>query len=160
MALKTYDPDLVIVTFRPYATIPALAALQIGTITAEAFAEGSMVTVNRSAKLWSSTSGTDGETVHSKSPDKSGVVALTLMGSSVTNDLFSALVIADELTNIGVGVLTVADKSGSSIFASAQARLDGYADYAAGSDPGTREWSFLVANLAPFIGGNTLDASS
>ena len=82
MAFKQYDPTKVSVI--------------IGTITARAFADGVMVTVEYTNDKRSKHIGTDGQGRHIKMMDMSGTVTLRLADYSPTHDLINVLDKADQ----------------------------------------------------------------
>jgi len=138
MSLKTYDPGLVIVTFKG--------------IILGGFMSGTFVKAERSEDAYKLSAGSQGEVVRVRSRRRDGTVTVTLQGSSPTNDLLVAIAIADEAANSGVGALSVTDLNGGTLIASGAAWIRKLPDYEAGDDLSGREWVIdcdqLVMNLA------------
>lgn len=138
--LRTVDPAKHITTF--------------GGIPLSGFADGTVLTAERSADSFSKVSGTDGVTSRAKSNDKSGSVTLVLAQTSPSNDILSAFQIADEKTGAGVLPLISKDLSGRTVLASANAWIRKPANATVGKDVENREWIIDCADLEMFIGGN------
>lgn len=95
--VKTYNPKEVILTVGPYII--------------SGYADGSFITVERNEDAWSLQIGTDGEGTRSKSNNRSGTVTTRLMQSSDSNQVLSALALADEQS--GAGIVPIFIKDGS-----------------------------------------------
>lgn len=155
--LTTYDPDSVIMTFRPFVVPPELATLGIGVITLEGFIDGTKIRVARSAPNFTQQDGSDGETVHIHRPNRSGTAIASLMMSSVTNDYLSILANADDaVPGAGLGELNIEDFSGRSKFSAAQARLAGFPEEVSFNtgDVAGSDWTFLCGVLLMNPAGN------
>lgn len=140
--VRTYDPKLIIVTF--------------GTIPVTAFAEGTFVTITRNGAIFEKSRGADGtvDRINKNAGDFS--VELTIKQTSLTNDLFSAVAIADQISNTGKAPLTVKDLNGATLFFAAQAWVatdpnDEYSD-----SLGSRTWMLDTGIAEKFTGGNVL----
>jgi len=140
MSVKTYDPGSVSIVF---AGIPF-----------EGFADGTFVTVGRDNPSFNSIVGSDGEGARAKSNDQSGTATVTLMQSSVTNDLLSEVVRQDELTGDGVHPLLIKDNSGASIYQAETAWLEKPADGEFAREITNREWVIKTDKLLVLTGGN------
>jgi len=140
MAVKTYDPKQVIII--------------IGGNTMTGFADGTFVIVARNEDGWSLQIGTDGEGTRSKSNNKSGTVTFTLMQSSDSNQILSALAALDELSNAGAVPIMVKDNSGESLYIAETAWIRKYADSEFAREAGPREWVLETDVLVPNIAGN------
>lgn len=136
---KTYDPNKIVISF---AGIPV-----------QGFADGTFVTVARNEQAFTVQVGSGGEDVRSKTNNKSGTATFTLIQSSVTNDLLSALAKVDELTNAGQGPLLIKDLSGTSLYAAEKAWIQKVSDSEYGREAGSREWVIETGNLEVFVGG-------
>lgn len=140
MAVKTYDPKSVNITF---AGIPV-----------EGFADGTFITVARDNPGWNKQIGSDGEGVRAKSNDRGGTMTVTLMQSSATNDAFSALALIDENSGNGVGPFLMRDASGRTICAAETAWIEKFADASFAREAETREWTIATDVLIMTVGGN------
>lgn len=137
---KTYNPKRVAVSFA--------GRLLTG------FADGTFITVSRNEDTFALAVGSDGEAARSASSNRSGRVTLTLMQTSASNDILSALAATDERTNQGTGALMVKDASGRTVVLAAEAWIVKPADAELGREIGNREWVFETGDLEIFNGGN------
>lgn len=140
MSVKTYDPAAVNIIF---AGIPI-----------DGFADGTFITVARDNPSYNLSIGSDGEGARAKSNDKSGTVTITLMQNSRTNDLLSALSIADELSGDGIGPFLMKDLSGRTLCAAETAWLEKPSDVEFAREITNREWVIKTDALDIFAGGN------
>jgi hypothetical protein len=140
MPVRTYDPKQVLVL--------------IGGAPMSGFADGSFVSVERTADTFSKVSGADGIVSRAKTNDRSGSLVLTLAQTSPMNDVLSGFAVADELTNLGVIPVLIKDNSGRSVLVSAfgWVRKPAKADF--GKEISNREWTLDLADLDMFDGGN------
>jgi hypothetical protein len=138
--LYTFDPKLMITVFKGHP------------ITG--FAEGSVLTIERTEDMFSEKVGVSGEVARSKSNNRSGTVKITLMQTSPDNDFLSTMAVLDEVGNAGVGELMIKDVLGTSLYMSSQAYLKKIASAEYGKEVNSREWNFFCADLNIFVGGN------
>lgn len=139
MALRTYDPKLVLVSF--------------GAVQITGFADGTFVTVERDEDAFTKLVGAGGDVVRSRNRNRSGSVTVTLIHGAPENDLLAAIAIEDELTSTGVRALMVKEANGTTLCSgqSAWIRKHATAEYA--KEAGSREWVFEVESLDMFVGG-------
>lgn len=140
MPVRTYDPKQVI--------------LAIGGVPMSGYADGTFIRVSRSTDSFSKVSGADGVVSRSKSNDFSGEVVVTLAQTSPSNDVLSAFLAADELTNKGVLPILCKDMSGRSIHFTGFAWIRKPADAEYGKDIANREWTLDCADLVMGTAGN------
>ena len=140
MSVKTYDPKEV--------------ALIVEGVQMSGFAEGSFITVSRNADAWSLQVGADGEGTRSKSNNKSGRIAFTLMQSSDSNVIMSALALRDEVTSSGAVPVLLKDNSGDSLYMCETAWVVKFPDATFETDATGREWVLETDVLVPYEGGN------
>jgi hypothetical protein len=140
MAVLTYDPSQVIIS--------------VGGIPMSGFADGTFVSIMRSEDAYSKINGADGVTSRAKSSDKSGEMTLTLAQTSPSNDVLSGIALADELTNGGVVPIIVKDASGRTNYFSGNGWIRKTPEAAFGKEVDNREWTFDLADLDVFAGGN------
>ena len=140
MSVKSYNAAEVSIIF---AGIPL-----------EGFADGTFVTAARNNDSFALTVGSDGEGARSKSNDKSGIVTLTLMQSSLSNDLLSAQALLDELSGDGIAPLLIKDLSGTTLVAAETAWIRKPSDVEFSKEITTREWIIETNALDIFVGGN------
>lgn len=98
----------------------------------------------------------DGEVTRSKTNDNRATVTVTLMSSSASNALLSALHTADKLAGNGAGVgpLLIKDNQGNTLFAAPACWIVKTPDFEFAQKAMPVEWQIRVANMVPFIGGN------
>lgn len=139
MALKTYDPKLVLVSF--------------GEVSLTGFADGTFVNVSRDEDAFTKLVGAGGDVVRSRNRNRSGSVTVTLIHGAPENDLLAAIAQADELTGTGVRALMVKEANGTTICAGQSAWIRKSADAEYAKEAGSREWTFDVESLDMFVGG-------
>lgn len=137
---KTYSPKKVVVSYK-------------GQILS-GFADGTFVKVERASASFAKTVGADGEVARTASADRSGKVTVTLLQSSISNDLLSQNLNTDELTNLNTGPLMIKDTSGTTLVLASEAWIMGQPAPELGKELGSREWVFETGNLEMFTGGN------
>ncbi len=98
----------------------------------------------------------DGEATRSKTNDNRADVTLTLMSSSSSNALLSALHVADKAAGNGAGVgpLLIKDNQGNTLYAAPSCWIVKFPDFDFAQKATPVEWTIRVASLIAFIGGN------
>lgn len=139
MSVKTYDPRGVVVI--------------VGVAPMSGFADGTFVTVSRKNDAFSSVCGADGETSRAKSNDKRGEMSLTLLQTSLSNDILSAIALADEKQNAGVVPILIKDLSGITTYFSGAGWIRKVPASEYGKEVANREWVFELADMDVFVGG-------
>jgi Protein of unknown function (DUF3277) len=139
--VQTYNPAKVVLTF-------------LGQIVT-GFAEGSFLKASRNKDTYTYTAGADGSGCRTLNPDKSGRVTITLMQSSISNDVLSAAQILDELTGSATGPLIVKDLNGSLVVSAGNAWIVKPADVDLAAEVGNREW-VIEAKEMTIAGGSIL----
>lgn len=117
------------------------------------YADGDFFSAKRTSDSQSLTVGAGGEGCFIKSADRSGEVTLTLLRSSRSNDILSALYKQQEILPVPQP-LFAKDGLGTSIVSGVEALIKKMPDLSFAKDMSTVEWVFLVAELETFIGGN------
>lgn len=140
MAVKTYDPKGV--------------SLIVGGHIVQGYADGSFVKVSRNEDMFSTKIGADGEPSRTKSNNKSGLLEITLLQSSASNDVLSGYALADELSNSGQVPVMVKDNNGTSIYVSEAGWIKKMPDAELGKELGERTWIIECGALDMFVGGN------
>lgn len=136
---KTYDPKSV--------------SLIIGGHIVSGYDDGTFVEVARNNDTFALVSGADGETTRAKSNDKSGTISITLLQTSLSNDVLSGFAQADELSNGGTFTVLLKDNNGNTLCSSAIAWVQKVADSAFGKEQNSRTWIIETGELQMFIGG-------
>lgn len=99
--------------------------------------------------------GTDGEVCRTRINDYTATVKVTLMQTSSSNDVLSAMHNIDRNSPFGggVGPLLLKDLLGTTHVAAPQAWIVKFADSAYGKSSGTREWTFQLGPCVVNVGG-------
>ena len=143
MPVHTFDPANVIVS--------------IGGTPISGLADGTFVMVSRDEDAFSKVSGADGEVSRAKSNNRSGSLTLTLLQTSMSNDILSAIAALDEISNTGVVPVFVkemgATKPLTTLFA-CEGWIKKMPDASYGKEIENREWVFDLATVNMFEGGN------
>lgn len=142
MSVKTYSPKAVSVI---------VAGMQI-----TGFAEDSFVSVERDSDAFTKTVGADGEVSRSASADLSGTITITLQSTSDSNEILSALSLADQVSLSGEFTVLIKDNSpgGTSLHTSPSAWIQKVATKEYGAEVGDVEWLLQCAQLVEFVGKN------
>ena len=143
MAVKTYDPREVIVTF--------------GGIPLTGFADGTFITVSRASERFTKAVGADGEVARSRNNDNTHEVTLTLIQTSPSNNYLSIIARVDKIMNMGVKALSITDLSGSTLFFWNEAWINNDPDVEFNKEIGDRAWVFNTGQVKEdFIGGSLI----
>ncbi len=141
MAVKTYDPKQVIVTF--------------GGVPISGFADGTFISVSPNNDRFTKAVGADGEVARSKSVDYSHEVTLTLLQTALSNAYLTGILTADQLTNEGKLPLSITDLSGTTLMLWPEAWIRVEPDVEFAKETGERAWVFDTGQPAVnVIGGN------
>ena len=135
---KTYDPKQVSVI--------------IGGYIVSGYADGTFVTLARNNDNWTRQGGADGEQTRAKSNDRSGLLTITLMQSSLSNGVLQGFAIADELGNSGTFSFLVKDNNGTEIAAAEIAWVQKPSDKSYAKENENREWIIETGELN-YLGG-------
>lgn len=139
---KTYDPKQIIVTF--------------GGIIAQGFADGTFLSVSFNEDQFALTVGADGEGARAKSNNNSARIELTLMQTSITNDLLSAVRRADASLpgRAGVLPLQIRDVLGTTLYEAMDCWIVKSPDVEFSKEISERTWILETDYLFDFVGGN------
>lgn len=142
MPAKVYNPKEVVIIFGP--------------IIVTGFADGTFLSVEFNEDAFTLQVGTDGEGTRSKSNNESGRATFTLMQSSDSNDLLSALHGVDKSTPSGDGIvpLLIKDLQGTSLHSAETAWIVKGPTNEYGREAGPREWVIETDNLVSVTGSN------
>lgn len=140
MAVKTYNSKKVQVSF--------LNQILTG------FADGEFINVTFNADQVSLVVGADSEGARAMSADNSGQVKITVLQTSMANDILSNALITDRQTNINFGQLFIKDGSGRTHVFAQEAWVKKFADVVLDKDVKAREWTLESADLQVMVAGN------
>lgn len=141
LLVRTFDPKKVIITF--------------GITVLTGYAEGTFVKISRSGDAFEKRKGSDGSVDRINKNAFDFKVSVTLMQTAPVNALLSALLAADQISNVGVLPLVVKDLNGVTLFTAAQAWIAKDPDTEFGDSLGNREWTFDTGAAAKLDGGNS-----
>jgi len=145
----TYAPSEVLIKL----TGPSFSA-DGGTHSVRGYADGTFITAERSTDMITHVSGADGEVGRVLSNDKSGVVTVTLLQTSLSNKAFSDAQFFDETTGTGAFALDVTDGFGGTIITGPSAWIMGPPSVGYSKGIETREWKIAVGHLGFIVTGN------
>lgn len=117
------------------------------------YADGDFLSATFNSDAVSLVVGADGESCFIDNADQSGEVTLTLLRSSASNDVLSALYQEQRITAVPKP-LWGKDASGRSILSGNKALIKKAPDLTFAKEMSNVDWVFLVADLKMFIGGN------
>lgn len=136
---RNYDPGRIVLVFN--------------NIQAQGYGPDTFVKAARNEDTFTEQVGANGDVVHVRNRNRTGKVTFTLQDASPTNDAFSALAQADELTGLAFGSLMIKDLNGTTLIQAANARIQKYPDAEYAADAGTNDWVIMCAELEMNIGG-------
>jgi len=125
--LRTYDPKLVALSFK--------GAIVTG------YTDGDFIAVTNDDGFESRT-GADGSEDRVNKNITGVNVDVTLMGSSITNDVFNVFYEIDKATNLGYGAFSIKDLNGTMLLTSGEAYITKKADKSLGNGVGSVTWTF------------------
>ncbi len=141
MGAKTYDSSQVIITFGPHILT--------------GYAEDTFIAVEEMGDGITSVVGANGEKARSMSQNRSLTITLTLMQTSISNDVLSAAAEFDRASH-GLGALPFAmtDLTGRSLIADPTTWIVKKPNSEFGASTSNREWTFETSNSAVYhVGG-------
>jgi hypothetical protein len=123
-------------------------------IPIEGFAEDDFIDIEFEGGGYQDQIGADGHVVRYKSCDQRATVTFTLMASSPSNRLLSAMYNADikSPNGLGVGPLLIRNTRGITVFAGTKAWIQQMPKSTFGQKIGNKEWKIRVAKLEAVIG--------
>lgn len=142
MTVKTYSPKKV-------------QLIVLGNIIS-GFAAGTFIVASREVDAFTKILGGDGEVARTQSANRSGEVTITLLQTSGSNDILSAIAVADELAGTGIGPIIIKDTGGSTVLFSGEGWIRKQPDVEFADEAGDREWIIDMASMDYFVGGNQL----
>lgn len=139
--MQTYDSRQVTVIFG--------AAILTG------YADGEFCTVTRDEENFTKYVGAYGDVTRARNANRGGRAKVRLASTSLSNDVLSAIVAADEVSGAGVLPFMVKDLRGTTLCLAKEAWIVKPADVAFDREVAEREWEFELGEVVMFIGGNT-----
>lgn len=142
MAVKTYDPERVVVTF--------------GSLTIKGFGPDTFVKATRLEDTFTTQTGCGGDVARSRNQNKTGEVELTLMATSDSNNALSAVAKLDEDSGTGIGPFMVKDLNSLTLCSGENAWVKKWPDMERAKESGVATWILSVEKLNMTIGGATV----
>ena len=114
---------------------------------ATGFANGTFIVVARNNDSFTLGTGADGEGARAQSNDRSGTIVITLLHTSLTNDVLAAALAADELTGNGVFPVLVKDLNGTMLAQAETMWVRKPADSSRGREVEETEWTLETNDM-------------
>ena len=128
-----YDPDTIVIT--------------VNGTPISGYADGTFVSVERDEDSWTTVVGSQGEVARARSRNLSGKITLTLMQTSASNALLEGLMIADDYSQQGQFVVSIADTNYKGICLSDSSWIVKPAILSYGRELEDREWTIQCARI-------------
>lgn len=141
MAVRTYDPKLVTVTFGP--------------IILEGYMDGTFVSMAQNGDNFEKSKGADGEIDRVNKNSNDWSITVTLKQTSPSNTQLSAQAAADKLANTGKFPLTITDLGGTSLFFAQDSWIGKEPDSEYSDTISSREWRFDTGPAQKIDGQNS-----
>lgn len=138
--VRTYDPKQIILT--------------VGGIPIGGYADGTFIGFEYDEDAFTKVTGADGITSRSKSNNYAGFMAVTLAQTSPSNDVLSAIALADRLSNTGVVPIIMKDIGGTTVLFSANGWVRKSSNVDEAKEISDREWTLDMADVDTLVGGN------
>lgn len=126
---------------------PEKCQIVLGAAPVTGFADGSFVTVEQDEDSWSLKAGADGEVARSKRVARTGTMTLTLLATSISNAILTAL---HEATD----PFPVLIKEGGTVIFAADGWVQKPAAFERGTDVSDTEWTIRLAHVDLSHAGN------
>jgi hypothetical protein len=125
-------------------------------VTMQGFSEDSMCSLEFDSESFSDVVGVDGEVSRSKNMDRRAKLTISLMQTSATNDLLSAIYTAQRLGANGsdVAAMRIEDLNGRLVIAGAESWIMDTPKPKYGKSASEYEWIIRIANCEAFFGGS------
>lgn len=135
---------------------PDQVDIVIGGFTLEGFADGSILEFEEDGDRFVIVKGADGLITRSKALAKVATLTVHLMNTSRSNDVLSALHVADVLANGGAGIVPglIRDKNGTTIYETFSCWVMGLPKDTMSDKAEDRPWKIQFVNYNAFLGGS------
>lgn len=132
---------------------PTRFKITVGAISVVEFAAGTFIKASYNNDLYSLEIGADGRGCRIRNADESGRFEITLLKSSPSNDLLSALAILDRQAGTGIVPVQVKDLNGTAVAACEHGWVVKPADIERGKELGEVTWILETEKLSLIQGG-------
>lgn len=136
---------------------PNEVSLMVAGVPVEGgFADGTFIEIIQMSPDFTSKVGVDGDVTRSKTNDRRATIRITLMQSSNSNQLLSAMSNIDrkKSNGAGVGPMLIKDNQGLSLYSAEHSWISKPPDVTFDKEAGPRVWECEVATLERLDGGN------
>lgn len=140
MSLYTYDPKKILCI--------------VGVAPMQGFAEDTAIELELDDDVYATKAGIDGDVSRARVHGLIQTAKITLMQTSPSNDVLSAIHALDLASNAGVVPFMLKDVLGTTLIFSGYCWIRKPAPVAFGKEVGNRVWTLTIANVTQFIGGN------
>lgn len=134
---------------------PSQCLLSFDGVPISGYADGTFIEVEANDDSFTLQIGSDGEATRSRSQNRSGVLTLTLMQGSASNDFLSGMLLSDRINGDGVGALQMADNLGTTLVLAQNAWVKRSPNVRRSKESDTVEWVFESDRMDVFVGGQT-----
>lgn len=111
------------------------------------------IKISRDEKTWQYKTSTDGKRIRIKNLNRQGTFEVVVQQDSHANDILSALVGVDDLTNAGEVPCALLDGNGTTVAAATNACVEAPAEVTYDKEDQDRTWTIKCADLRVFVGG-------
>lgn len=139
MAVKTYDPDNVSVTF--------------GGVPIRGYSPDSVITFEFDNDMFTKQVGCTGEVARSRSNDQTGTATISLMSTSTSNNTFNIYYQLDVNSNAGVAPLIVVDKNSGETLNAVDAWIQKPPPMSKANEVGNKEWVLATGQASAVYAG-------
>jgi hypothetical protein len=140
---QSYAPGAVILTFAPTGFPPIVVTMM---------AKGTFVEIDFEVDAWADEVAADGQVVRILSADRRGTIKFSTNFASPSNPSLSAVAVADRLTRLATGPVSVTDPTGTSIAGCGVAWLKRIPKKPYATESSNIEWELRCPYLASEIG--------
>lgn len=140
MALKTYKPQ----DF----------SLIVGTAIIDGFQEETMIEITWEGEFFNESRDTSGQVTRFKLTPPHATIVVYLTQASLSNDTFSAFMVADLTNSAGAFPVHIVDGSGTTTFTATNCWIQKPVDNISfGNDEKGRQWTIRATDITHFVGG-------
>jgi hypothetical protein len=132
---------------------PAAIVFSIGGKLITGFMDGTPITVEWDEDTWTEKVGIDGEFARARNRTQKGRITFSLLQTSASNDVLSAMVDADEAAGVPAGMAQLQDLLGTTLVGGDESYLLKRANVQLGKEIQGREWVLVVPRLIGNVGG-------
>lgn len=119
------------------------------------FAEDTFISIQPNSKNFRQVRGIRGKSTTVKTRDRSGIISIRILQTSVENELLTKISRLDEANQTGLLTITIRDTSGQSVYQFQGCRLEGSPTVEFTGSTQAREWNILYDRAVDYyLAGN------